>query len=345
MSTATDPVSHPAARPAGEPSLPEAVMHAVLPTAPVTGRVAESTLCTKAKSASFVRHVAVDVSGTPLEGKWLAGQSFGVVPPGTDANGKPHKVRLYSIASPSYGEDGHGRVLATTCKRLLAEREPQSDKDDPADHRLFAGVCSNHVCDLRAGDPIAVAGPNGKRFLLPTDREAHDYLFLATGTGVAPFRGFVHELFVGPPEGTPARAAWKPTRSTVHLVMGTPYTSDLLYDGFFRQVAKDHPNFGYHTVISRELRPDGGKGEYVHHYVDRTLPQFEGMLRSERTLIYVCGLAGMQVGIFQTLAQRGLHAGYLDVHAELSGTDPASWTTEQIKRRVHGTRRCMLEVY
>jgi sulfite reductase alpha subunit-like flavoprotein len=127
--------------------------------------------------------------------------------------------------------------------------------------------------------------------------------------------------------------------------MGTPYTSDLLYDGFFRQVAKDHPNFGYHTVISRELRPDGGKGEYVHHYVDRTLPQFEGMLRSERTLIYVCGLAGMQVGIFQTLAQRGLHGGYLDIHAELAGTDPAAWTTEQIKRRVHGTRRCMLEVY
>ena len=71
---------------------------------------------------------------------------------GTDANGKAHKVRLYSIASPTYGEDGDGKVLATTCKRLIGEREPQSDKDDPTDHRLFLGVCSNHVCDLRAGD-------------------------------------------------------------------------------------------------------------------------------------------------------------------------------------------------
>ena len=160
----------------GEPTLPEARMHAVLPTAPVTAKVSHSELCSKGKSASYVRHVCVDVSGTPLEGAWLAGQSFGVVPPGTDANGKSHKVRLYSIASPTYGEDGEGKVLATTCKRLIGEREPQSDKDDPTDHRLFLGVCSNHVCDLRAGDPIAVAGPNGMRFLLPAEYQRLRYV-------------------------------------------------------------------------------------------------------------------------------------------------------------------------
>ena len=55
-----------------------------------------------------------------------------------------------------------------------------------------------------------MAGPNGKRFLLPTDRNAHDYLFLATGTGIAPFRGFIHELFVGPPAGSPRPAAGAP---------------------------------------------------------------------------------------------------------------------------------------
>jgi hypothetical protein len=79
--------------------------------------------------------------------------------------------------------------------------------------------------------------------------------------------------------------------------------------------------------------------------MDRTLPQFDQMLRSERTLAYICGLAGMQVGVFQTLAQRGLHSGYLDIHAELAGIPPADWTAEQVKRRVHATRRCMLEVY
>lgn len=348
MSATSPPDSQSAHRkptPGLEPALPEARMHVVLPTAPVRGTVSASQICTKGKSASYVRHICVDVGGTPLEGAWLAGQSFGVVPPGVDERGKPHKVRLYSIASPSYGEDGHGRVLSTTCKRLLAERAPQSDKDDPNDHRLFVGVCSNYLCDLREGDSIQVAGPNGKRFILPADRQAHDLLLMATGTGIAPFRGFVHELFVGPPEGTPARAAWRPCTRRVELLMGTPYTTDLLYDTFFREVAKAHSNFRYHPVVSRELRPDGGRGEYIHQHLARQLAHFRELLTAPETLLYMCGLAGMQVGVFQALAEHKLDAGFLEIHADLAGVPPHSWTAEQIKRRVHPTRRCMLEVY
>jgi len=320
-------------------------MHVVSPATPVTGTIRSSRLCLKGKSASFVRHVEIDVSGTPLAGAFRAGQSFGVVPSGTDANGRPHKVRLYSLASPSWGEDGHGQVIATTPKRLIAEREPQRPEDDPADHRLFLGTCSNYLCDLREGDPVAVSGPNGKRFVLPTDPDAHDYAFFATGTGIAPFRGFLKELLEGPPEGSPWRAAWRPCRSRIELFMGSPYTSDLLYDAEIRALAERYPNFTYHPVISRELRPDGKKGEYVHHYVDRGIERFGDFFRSERTLIYICGLAGMQTGIFSTLARRGLHHGYLTVAEEIAGLDPAEWTDEHFKRRIRATHRCMLEVY
>ena len=50
----------------GEPVLPEAQMHLVLPIEPVTGRLVESYICTKGKSNSVVRHVSIDISGTPL---------------------------------------------------------------------------------------------------------------------------------------------------------------------------------------------------------------------------------------------------------------------------------------
>jgi ferredoxin--NADP+ reductase len=320
------------------PVLSDVKMHLVRPTEPVIGTVVSTKICMKGKSASFIRHVAVDVSGTPLEGNFRVGQSFGVVPPGKDANGKPHKVRLYSIASPSWGEDGKGKVLSTTPKRVLDERKPQKPDDDPEDHSLFIGVCSNYICDCRVGDQIPVTGPNGKSFLLPAEPADHDYLFVATGTGIAPFRGMAMEL-LDHPNG--------PSASQIHLVMGAPYRNDLLYDDLFTDYAGKHENFHYHTAISREPRPDGRRGLYVDAYIDELMDHVFGeLLSSPRTLIYVCGLAGMQVGLFQVLAKRGFIEPYLNVKdAEMQSMDPAEWEYAGIKRFVRPTKRCMLEVY
>jgi len=106
----------------GTPTLPEAKMHLVTPVQPGVGVVVSSERCTaSSKSAGFIRHLVVDVSRTALAGNFLSGQSFGVIPPGVDANGRAHKLRLYSIASPTFGEDGQGRVLSTTVKRTIDE--------------------------------------------------------------------------------------------------------------------------------------------------------------------------------------------------------------------------------
>lgn len=321
------------------PVLTEAKMNLVRPKEPQQGTVVSTRLCLKGKSNAFIRHVAIDVSNTPIAGNFLVGQSFGVVAPGTDANGKPHKVRLYSIASPSYGEDGEGRILSTTPKRVLDERSPQRPEDDPDDHGLFVGVCSNYLCDLRAGDPVMVTGPNGKSFLLPANPDDHDYLFVATGTGIAPFRGMVMELLAHPRRD--------PCRSKIHLVMGSPYTSDLLYDDLFAGYDAEHDNFHYHTAISREPRDGSERGIYVDRMIDEQMSAtFGELLENPRTLIYVCGLAGMQVGLFKVLAKHGFAGSYLEVRDEtMAAEDPASWERDKIKRWVRSNKRCMLEVY
>ncbi|NIN58455.1 MAG: hypothetical protein GTN56_01255, partial [Xanthomonadales bacterium] len=209
-------------------------MNIVRAADPVTARVVSNELCMRGKSASFVKHLVLDIGDTPLQGAFRAGQSFGVLAPGEDAQGKPHKVRLYSIACPTWGEDGEARLISTTPKRLIDEFSPQTETDDPDDHHLFLGACSNYLCDLKAGDEVRLTGPNGKRFLLPADPDAHDYLLLATGTGIAPFRGMVLELLT---------RAQGPCRSRIDLVMGAPYTTDLLYDDLFRRLADEHDNF------------------------------------------------------------------------------------------------------
>ena len=321
-----------------EPVLPQVKMNLISVKAPATARVVSNDLCLKGgvKSASFVRHLVVDVTGTPLAGSFLVGQSFGVIPPGEDGRGKPQKVRLFSTACPSWGEDGQGNIVSTTPKRVIDEFKPQKPGDDSQDHALFLGVCSNYLCDQRPGAEVKITGPSGRRFLLPLDTAAHEYLFLATGTGIAPFRGMVLELLENPAG---------PCRSPIHLIMGSPYTTDLLYDDLFRRLAREHANFHYHTAISREPRPGSDRGIYVHQLIEELIEDFRPLLESPRTLIYICGLLGMQFGVYQVLATHGLGEGYLKRAEPLEGTDPGDWTIDQIKRHVRPTARCMLEVY
>ncbi|MFP6829435.1 MAG: hypothetical protein VCC36_10445 [Gammaproteobacteria bacterium] len=318
------------------PILAEPKLNIVPVAEPVTGVIVSNDSCIRGKSASFVRHTEIDVSGTPLEGRFAAGQAFGVIAPGADDRGKTHKVRLYSLACPSSGEDGGGKVISTTTKRIIDERTVQKKGDDPDDHRLFLGVCSNYLCGLRPGDEVKVTGPNGKRFLLPVDKDRHDYLFVATGTGVAPFRGMIKELLV---------CSAEPTSSQIHLVMGAPYTTDLLYDDFFSRLAAEYDNFHYHTAVSRERQANGNPGIYVHHLLDQQFDSFSPLLNDPRTLVYICGLAGMQCGVFQMLARHSLAEGYFTIKSPLADMDPDDWDLQKIRRAVRCAERCMVEVY
>ena len=320
----TDPIT---------PELGEVQMHVVKPKAPVVGRVVSTSSCMNGRSASFVRHVAIDVSGTPLAGSFRSGQAFGVIAPGENERGKPHAVRLYSLACPTQGEDGDGNVVSTTVKRVIDEYSAQKDGDDQDAHHLFLGVCSNYLCDLKVGDEVLVSGPAGKRFLLPERPADHDYVFIATGTGIAPFYGMVRELLQGPGGPNPSR---------IHLVMGTPYTTDLLYDEFFRALADEHEQFQYHPVISRsDIRR-----EYVDRYIDRCMDEtFRGMFADPRTLMYMCGLEGMESGMYRMLAKHGLAEGFVEVKEPLTLEGYSDWDPKLMKRHVKAGPRSLVEVY
>jgi len=313
------------------PELPDVQMHLHRPNEPATARVVGTHRCTFGrKPASFVRHIEIDLTGTELAGNFRAGQSFGVIPPGEDDKGRPHKVRLYSIASPTRGEDGKGNVLATTVKRSIDEHYE--------DHSLFLGVASNYLCDLQEGDEVRVTGPNGKRFLLPAEPDKHNYLFLATGTGIAPFRGMLQELLGdNDHEGTLGD-------SKAALIMGTPYTTDLLYHDDLLSMQERDERFAYHTAISREA------GEGRMYVPDRMLAERESLatwLGDENTLVYVCGIAGMEMGVFKALSEM-LPGDSLDGLVQIDPEvrdDPANWTRRMIHKQIRPSRRVFLEVY
>jgi hypothetical protein len=73
----------------------------------------------------------------------------------------------------------------------------------------------------------------------------------------------------------------------------------------------------------------------------------QSILESSRGLIYVCGVAGMELGIFQSLARHLSPAAlpqYLGVDADVM-QDVAGWNRRMIHKQVRPTRRVFLEVY
>jgi benzoyl-CoA 2,3-dioxygenase component A len=99
------------------------------------------------------------------------------VPPGTDASGRPHHARQYSIASPRDGERPGYNNLSLTVKRVLDDHEGNPVR----------GVASNYLCDLQVGDTVQVIGPFGASFLMPNHPKRH-IVMICTGTGSAPMR-------------------------------------------------------------------------------------------------------------------------------------------------------------
>src|ERR1700737_2135453 len=111
------------------------------------------------------KHLDFEVSAVPrfgfVAGQWL---SFKTNKPDGDEITRP-----YSIASPP-GEDNRFALCL---------------------NRVQDGFMSNFLCDMKQGQEIRGQGPFGDFILRPPLR---DTVFVATGTGIAPFRAMMHWL-------------------------------------------------------------------------------------------------------------------------------------------------------
>jgi hypothetical protein len=74
---------------------------------PYAGKVISTKRIVGPKATGETCHIIIDHKG---EFPYWEGQSWGVIPPGQMENGRPHKVRLYSIASSRYGDDMTGKT-------------------------------------------------------------------------------------------------------------------------------------------------------------------------------------------------------------------------------------------
>lgn len=306
-----------------EIKLPEVELNIYTPRNPVEVPIVENWVCTKENSPNFVRHVTFDISGTELEGHVRIGQSIGILPPGKDENGRDHKLRLYSVSSPTEGEGGKSNLVSTTVKRTIEELD---------DNKLYLGVCSNYLADLQPGDKVKMTGPSGRRFLLPENAKDFNYVFFATGTGIAPYRGMIMELLKAGIE------------TDIVLVFGCAYRTDLLYADYFEPLHEERSNFHYLPHVSREARRNDGTKKYVQTCLWDQSDLLDPILKKDNTLMYICGLKGMERGIYEALAEKNMDQ-YLDLREPAASKKPSEWDDNDLRRYVKPSSRTFVEVY
>jgi len=212
----------------------------------------------KVLTAQLTKSIIISPDSKHLEFKvneleqfpFVAGQFVSIRQPRPD--GKLH-TRAYSIASPPRTDGTFDVVL----------------------NRVDEGFMSNWLCDIEVGTNVTFHGPHG---LFTMRQPKHDAVFIATGTGIAPFRSMVQWLFAEP-ERNHDRHFW--------LVFGTRYHHGIYYREEFEQIEREHPNFHYVATLSRCQDDWQGCRGYVQDHVREIVRGRENMIA------YICGLNDM----------------------------------------------------
>ncbi|KAE8715557.1 Ferredoxin--NADP reductase [Hibiscus syriacus] len=286
------------------------VVNKFKPKEPYVGKCLLNTKITGDDAPGETWHMVFSTEG---EVPYREGQSIGVLADGLDKNGKPHKLRLYSIASSALGDFGNSQTVSLCVKRLVYTNEQGE---------IVKGVCSNFLCDLKPGADVKITGPVGKEMLMPKDPNA-TIIMLATGTGIAPFRSFLWKMFFEKHDDYKFNGlAW--------LFLGVPTSSSLLYpEASSRNFLPDSLSW-VDYAISREQTNEKGEKMYIQTRMAQYAEELWGLLKKDNTYIYMCGLKGMEKGID-------------DIMTSLAAKDGIDWI--EYKRDLKKAEQWNVEVY
>ena len=199
--------------------------------------------------SEVAKHLELEVNGVPrfgfVPGQWLSVKAN--TPDGAEI------TRAYSIAS---SPSENGRVAFCL-------------------NRVQDGFMSNHLCNIEEGATITFQGPFGDFILRPPLR---DTVFIATGTGIAPFRSMVPWL-LAESDRHQGHQFW--------LLFGARHEQDVYYREEFERLAAEHANFHFLPTLSRAAAEWKG----LRGYVQEHLPE---IVRTRTDLhAYICGLDKM----------------------------------------------------
>jgi benzoyl-CoA 2,3-dioxygenase component A len=251
---------------------------------PTEATVVSNENCTLPGAATETRHIVLDFGATPFP--VLEGQTIGVIPPGTDANGRGYVAREYSVASSRSGEYRGRNDLSITVKRVTENH----------DGNPVRGVASNYLCDLEPGSTVKVIGPFGTTFLMP-NHPGSSIVMICTGAGSAPMRAMTEWrrrlIKSGKFQG-----------GKMILFYGARTPEELPYLEPLENLPKNLLDINF--AFSRE---PGKPKRYVQDAMRDRFQDLVSLLGNADSYFYVCGLKAMEEGVLRTMAEIAREAG------------------------------------
>ncbi len=204
--------------------------------------------------------------------RFSVGQSIGVMVPGPHPMGNQFHMRRYSIASGHSDQSSDAIELELLVRRCFYLDEISGEQ--------YPGIASHYLCDAEAGQRITITGPYRSPFRIPADENAN-LLMIGTGTGVAPFRAFVQELYR-------EKGSWK---GQVRLYYGARNGMDLLYgndaEGDLTNYYDDASFKAFGAMISRPRATDS---DMLKAAVEGHAAEVWELMQDPSTHVYLSGL-------------------------------------------------------
>ena len=135
------------------------------------------------------------------------------------------------------------------------------------------GQGSNYLCSIPSGTIVSALGPLGfftiDKVCSPIDNHS-EFIFIATGTGIAPIRSMVKDLLN------------KGYTNKITLFWGFRYDTESYLFEEFNDLSSKKSNFRFYPVISRPSSAWSGLKGYCQEHVEK-------FCQNKESLVFLCG--------------------------------------------------------
>jgi CDP-4-dehydro-6-deoxyglucose reductase len=165
----------------------------------------------------------------------------------------------------------------------LASAPSETNRFELCLNLVHEGLLSPRLFEMQPGERVEIRPPLGMFVLRNPPR---DSIFIATGTGIAPFRSIL-------------KGQLNASSQAFTLVFGVRHESHLMYRTEFEEMAREFPHFRFMPTLSRPTESWTGRSGHVQAHLQEAIGERRDVD------VFLCGLKLMVDDVRNILKEMG----------------------------------------